>query len=77
MKYVNFVDMHDDDCGGIVEVTDAEFAKLLPHRHDMANCNPLPASLHRLLWDRIYVREKVEVDPELLAEEYYLTQTIC
>ena len=76
-KYINFVDMHDDDCGGVVEVTDDEFAKLQPFRDDMSNCNPLPNSKHRLLWDEIYERNRVEVDPESLNKEDCLTQTIC
>ena len=77
MKYVVFEDMHDDDCGKIVEVTEDEFNRLEPHRADMENCNPLPEPLHSLLWDDIYMREDQGLEPNAILLTSLLVQRIC
>jgi len=76
-KYVRFIDMHDDGVGGTFEVTDKEFALLLPYQDDMGNGSPVPKNLQTLLWDEIYDREQSDVNPNNLSDDQVIIQALC
>lgn len=76
-KYLYFQDMHDDDIGGVVALTPEEFSSLAPFKDAIANCNPLPRKLNELVFDTLYLREKVDVDPDTIPEADLLTLPLC